>query len=345
MSRTISPMRLRWRAGMVVAGAFVAGAAHDVVATDAPEPTPPYDIPPLVARTDDGPLRFQEMSTLSGGTIDFGEPRSDLEKCTCAFFDADGDGWDDLLCLAGIGQGWRYFLTRDDGAGGRTFVPAPPGSGFDTGAPMHRDGGGLAVADIDGDGDEDVYVGCTWNTTLPIGAGRNLLLLNDGAGNFTDVAEQVGLVDGDNTTCGMVLFDMDLDGDLDLLTCNTNFPAGAKDGDGLAHLFRNTLKETGALGFVDEAGSRGISENGKAVWVVIATDYDGDGDPDLLIGHDINGLTQLFENDGTGHFEDVSSVSGAGEGNDQTPSTFGDDTAQAMGAAMADVENDGDLDL
>src|SRR5262245_47951855 len=226
-SRTIPAMRLRWCAGMVAGAALFAGAAPDVVATDSPSPTPPNYIPPLPLRTDDGPLRFQEMSTLSGGTIEFGAPRSTLEKCTCAFFDADGDGWDDLLALAGIGEGWRCFLNRDDGAGGRTFVPAPPGNGLDSGAPLQRDGGGLAVADVDDDGDEDVYVGCTWNGTLPAGSGRNLLLLNDGAGNFTDVAEALGITDGDNTTCGMVLFDMDLDGDLDLLSCNTSFPAGA----------------------------------------------------------------------------------------------------------------------
>lgn len=330
---------------MAVVAALVAGSAHRVDATDPPSPAPSNDIPPLPPRSDDGPLRFRELSTLSGGTIDFGTPRSDVEKCTCAFFDADGDGWDDLLCLAGIGQGWRYFLNRPDDAGGRTFVPAPPGNGLDSGAPMHRDGAGLAVADVDNDGDEDVYVGCGWNHTLPVGAGRNLLLLNDGTGRFTDVANAVGLADGDNTTCGMVLFDMDLDGDLDLLSCNTDFPSTGKEGDGIAHLFRNTLKETGTLGFVDETAERGIVEDGKAVWSVIATDFDQDGDADVLITHDVRGLTQLFRNDGTGHFIEVTGAVGAGEGDDATPSTFGDDTAQAMGAAVADVENDGDLDL
>ena len=302
-------------------------------------------IPRLPLRTDDGPLRFRELSTLSGGTIDFGMPKSDVEKCTCAFFDADGDGWDDLLSLAGVGEGWRYFLNRDDGAGGRTFVPAPPGNGLDAGAPKQRDGAGLAVADVDGDGDEDLYVGCGWNRNLPTGSGRNLLLLNDGAGNFTDVAEAKGLADGDNTTCGMVLFDMDLDGDLDLLSCNTDFPNAGKEGDGLTHLFRNALAETGALVFVEETEERWIFEDGKAVWAAIATDYDADGDADVLITHDIDGPTQLFKNNGAGYFGEVTTIVGAGDGDDQTPSTFGDDTSQAMGASVADIENDGDFDL
>jgi len=155
----------------------------------------------------------------------------------------------------------------------------------------------------------------------------------------------MGLADGDNTTCGMVLFDMDLDGDLDLLSSNTDFAVTGKAGDGLTHLFRNTLKETGALGFVEETAERGIAEVGRAVWAAIATDYDTDGDPDVLITHDIEGLSQLFRNDGTGHFTEATSSAGAGEGDDQTPSTFGDDSRQAMGASVADVENDGDLDL
>jgi hypothetical protein len=334
-----------WRTGKVAAAACLAGAASVVVATEEPGTLPGSFIPRLPLRTDDGPLRFRELSTLSGGTIDFGSPKSDVEKCTCAFFDADGDGWDDLLSLAGVGQGWRYFLNRDDGAGGRTFVPAPPGNGLDSGAPMQRDGAGLAVADVDGDGDEDVYVGCGWNRNLPTGSGRNLLLLNDGAGNFTDVAPEKGLADGDNTTCGMVLFDMDLDGDLDLLSCNTDFQNAGKEGDGLTHLFRNALAETGAFVFVEETAERKIAENGKAVWAAIATDYDADGDPDLLISHDIEGPTQLFANDGKGYFTEVTGVVGAGEGDDATPSTFGDDTSQAMGAAVADIENDGDFDL
>lgn len=337
-------MLARRALGGAAALAVAAITSHGT-ATETPGPTPPYPIPSLPLRSDDGPLRFQDLTAASGGAIDFGSPRSNVEKSTCAFFDADGDGWDDLLALAGVNQGWRYFLNRPDGAGGRTFVPAPPGNGLDSGAPMQRDGAGLAVADVDGDGDEDVYVGCGWNRNLPVGAGRNLLLLNDGAGAFTDAAPELGLADGDNTTCGMVLFDMDLDGDLDLLSCNTDFPATGKEGDGVCHLFRNTLKETGALGFVEETAERGIVEDGVAVWAAIATDYDADGDPDLLISHDIRGLTQLFRNDGTGHFTDVTDSAGAGAGSDATPSTFGDDTYAAMGAAVADVENDGDLDL
>jgi hypothetical protein len=299
--------------------------------------------------TRDGPILFDDLSNASGGPVDFGSPRSDVEKATCAFFDADGDGWDDLVTLAGGGEGCRFFLNRPDGNGGRTFVAAPAGNGLSDGAPVGRDGASITVADVDGDGDQDVYIGCGFNATLPVHSGRNMLLLNDGTGRFTNVALALGLADGDNTTAACVFFDMDLDGDLDLLTCNTRFKSMGKAGDGKVHLFRNRLSEDGTLGFVDESDARGVAEadtgTQTAIWNVLATDYDGDGDPDLVIGHDVNGPTRLLRNDGTGHFTDVSDAAGSGAGDDQSPSTFGDDSENAMGAASADIDNDGDLDI
>lgn len=329
---------------MVRAFAFTTTAALAVAAGGAgPNPVGRYaTVPPMA---NDGPIRFQDLSNASGGPVDFGNPRADVEKTACAFVDTDGDGWDDLVTLNGTGLADGYFLNRPDGFGGRTFVPAPPGNGLDDGHAFERDCTSLTAGDVDGDGDEDLYVGCGWNSTLPAGTGRNMLLLNDGDGRFADAAPALGLADGDNTTAACVLFDMDLDGDLDLFSCNSRFPEAGKDGDGVSHLYRNTLAETGALGFVEETAARGIVEDGVAVWNVLATDYDGDGDADVVIGHDQGGFTQLFRNDGTGHFTDVTAASGSGLGDDRMPSTFGDDSYAAMGAAVADIENDGDLDL
>jgi hypothetical protein len=323
--------------------AVTAGAAPGPVGPEDPSDGGP--LPPVPPLTDDGPLRLHDISNASGGPIDFGSPKSNVEKPACAFFDADGDGWDDLLTLAGIGEGYRFFLNRPDGNGGRTFVKAPYGNGLDSGRPLQRDGASVTVGDVDGDGDEDLYIGCGWNSSLGAGNGRNMLLLNNGTAIFTDVAPQLGIEDNDSTTAACVLFDMDLDGDLDLASFNTDAASMGKAGDGLSHLFRNTLKETGALGFVEETELRGMVEEGVAVWVAMATDYDNDGDPDLLVGHDFGGLTQLLNNDGTGHFTDVTLISGSGVGDDASPSTFGDDSRAAMGAASGDVDNDGHMDL
>jgi hypothetical protein len=333
----------------IIGSAGVVAVAAAAVASSSQGPPPLPDpgglLPPVPPLTDDGPLRFQDLSNASGGPVDFGSPHSDVEKAACVFFDADGDGWDDLVSLAGIGEGYRYFLNRPDGKGGRTFVKAPPGNGLDDGHALERDGASVTAGDVDGDGHEDLFIGCGWNDTLPAGSGRNMLLLNDGTGRFTDVAEALGIADGDNTTAACVLFDMDNDGDLDLVTFNSNAASQGKAGDGRVHLFRNTLKETGTLGFVEETAERGLVVNGIAVWAAIATDYDGDGAMDLIVGHDFGGLTQIFHNDGTGHFTDVTATAGSGAGDDGTPSTFGDDSHSAMGIASGDLENHGNLDL
>lgn len=318
-----SPRRL------TLAGSVLAAAALSVARAPAQEAPPP--------------IAFQEISTLSGGPVDIPVVGSATEKNTGAFADLDGDGWDDLVILTGPGEPTLLLLNRPDGNGGRTFVRGETGTGLDTGAPMANDGASITIGDVDSDGDEDLYIGCGFNLSTP--SGENILLLNDGTGHFTDVTAAVGLSDGDNTTAACCLFDMDLDGDLDLLSANTDFWQLDKYGDGVTHLFRNTLVETGVLGFVEETAQRGIVEEGRAIWIATAVDFDDDGDQDVFIPHDINGLTQLFQNDGTGHFTEITETVGGGIGDDANPSNFGDDSFAAMGLAAGDYENDGDLDF
>jgi hypothetical protein len=292
------------------------------------------------------PLYFEDLSALSGGPVDFATPKSTLEKAAAAFVDVDGDGWDDLITLAGRGERFGLFLNRPDGTGARMLTRSAPNTGLDSGPAFARDGAAITAGDVDGDGDEDLFIGCSFNRDLfPAGDGENLLLLNDGNGYFTDVLAEVGLTDGDNTTAACVLFDMDLDGDLDLFFVNTNTQFLGKHGDGEAHLFRNTLAETGELRFVEETLVRGIREDGRVCWAVTAPDYDGDGFPDLLISHDMSPRTQLFRNDGTGRFTEVSEQSGSGQGDDGQLSTFGNDAQSGMGIDAGDIDNDGDLDI
>lgn len=317
--------------------ALVAGAAAAVGVVSGGARSTGADPPP--------PIVFEDLSTVSGGPIDFGSPVSQILLSTCAFLDADGDGWDDILSLTGQGQPAIFMLNRPDGAGGRTFVPAPAGHGFDSAPVVERDGAGLAVADFDNDGDEDVFLGNAYKNWLPAGTGLRAMLVNDGSGRFTDVAPELGLAGGDDTCASAVFFDMEMDGDLDLLACNARYIGRDRLGDGVASLFRNTLAETGTLGFVEEAAARGVTEDGVDPWAILAFDKDGDGDDDLLISHDFGGKTQLFRNDGAGYFTDVTSESGTGVGDDADPSTFGDDAYAAMGIAPGDPDHDGDLDL
>ncbi|MHC4821803.1 MAG: CRTAC1 family protein, partial [Planctomycetota bacterium] len=288
-------------------------------------------------------LTFRDLSAVSGGPVDFGTPYSSVEKASGGFVDVDGDGWDDLITLTGKDLPCGYFLNRPAEGGGREYVPAPPGNGLDEGEPLAQDGASITSGDVDNDGDVDLYIGCAWNHAL--GHGGNILLLNNGSGEFEDVTDDAGLRDRFSTTAACAFFDMDLDGDLDLVVMNSDFPGADKAGDGKTYLYRNTLAETGELLFVDETEERLDTRANVGAWAVVAPDLDMDGDPDLILTRDIEGLTQFYRNDGTGHFTDESSLMGSGSGDDAVPSTFGNDSRNAMGADVADTNNDGYIDL
>jgi hypothetical protein len=140
--------------------------------------------------------------------------------------------------------------------------------------------GGVAVADIEGDGDADLYL---------TRVGRpNALYRNDGDGTYTDIAAQAGVdripPDGGYQGSGAAAFaDIDGDGCLDL------YVAGAGDGDhpGEGALFVNDCQ--GA--FIEETEARGASlpattaNLGAQGHGVTFADPDHDGDLDLLVLH------------------------------------------------------------
>jgi len=75
---------------------------------------------------------------------------------------------------------------------------------------------------------------------------------------------------------------------------------------------------------------RGI--DGRDAVAAFFGDYDADGDPDLYVT--CNGPNRLYQNDGTGHFSDITRASGTAGG-----------ATLSVGAAWADADHDGDLDL
>ncbi len=131
-------------------------------------------------------------------------------QCNCLFGlaagDANGDGHDDVLVLGytgvGAGQGWFY---KGDGTG----AMAAPVLKLDVQAdfPIVNAPTGIALFDLEGDGDLDVVAGGSFD-------GSHYVYTNDGAGNFA--APGGPAFDVDNFT-GIDGFDFDLDGDDDLM--------------------------------------------------------------------------------------------------------------------------------
>ena len=131
---------------------------------------------------------------------------------------------------------------------------------------------GAAVADVDADGDLDVFL-------TRIG-GPNSLYLNDGTGRFTDVAERAGVAGPEERfgSSAAAFADFDADGHLDL------FVSGARGGKD--ELFMNAGDTT----FTDEAAARGFDSHGQpsaglasSLHDVAVADVNGDGYMDLLL--------------------------------------------------------------
>ncbi len=202
-----------------------------------------------------------------------------------ALGDLDGDGYLDLVLAAGTPQS---VVFRNDGTG--TLAAD---------AEFTADGGALpgansvAVADLEGDGDYDLFLGTPDDDRL---------LINDGSGAFTSV---VLSAEGHSTTSALFA-DLDGDGDLDLLCTRHSWPvdlrliaSGAPTEDP-STLYMNVdgtwVEDPDRLPF---EARKLYAHHGAVV------DADADGDLDLYLASDWglwNGPNTLLDNDGFGFF-------------------------------------------
>lgn len=260
-----------------------------------------------------------------------------------ALFDYDNDGDVDIYFLNGSAlKGTRFrdeptnALYRNEGNWRFTDVTGQAGVG-DTAYGL-----GIAVADYDNDGDQDIYLN---------NHGPNVLYRNNGNGTFSDVTEQAGVGNGSQMAGGACFLDMDKDGDLDLYVSNyivftydthvtmtmngVQAYAGPKSYPATTdNLYRNNADGT----FTDVSKESGIGDHAGAGMGTICGDFDNDGDTDIFVANDISGGNFLFENDGTGKFKEIALVAGVAY------DLYGDEQG-SMGVDAGDYDNDGLLDL
>lgn len=230
-------------------------------------------------------------------------------------------------------------------------------------AGIHHSGSniGIAVGDYDNDGDEDVYISRQY--------APNVLYKNNGDGTFADDSFRSGTGFSGNTYTS-IWGDLDNDGDLDLYIGNINqpnklyqnngngtfrdisFPAGVGhsskprsilladvDQDGFLDIYiANLLEENvlyhnnGDMTFTDITAAANVMDTQISMGAIFF-DYDNDHDLDLYLTHDADQANILYQNDGTGHFTDVSVAANA------------DHRSNGMGVDVADINHDGWLDI
>ena len=235
------------------------------------------------------------------------------------FADADGDGRPDLYVTMIFDDPMPELFYRN--LGGGRFAEEGRQRGI-----ADFDGGshGACFADLDNDGDYDLFNGTTWDN--PQYPAVNNVFRNDGRGYFTDVTHQTGIpADRAWPTRGVLTFDMDGDGDLDLF-CVTNYQGSADPPEERNEVYRND----GGLRFTPvEAGALSTAPCGQGA---TDTDFDGDGDIDVIAANR-SGDVNILRNDGKGLFALVSPA-------------FVDIGHRATdGITTAEVDNDGDLDI
>jgi hypothetical protein len=288
----------------------------------------------FVLRNDASGRKYQVETVLGGlGVIDF-----------------DNDGWPDLYCVNGASlpslqkNDPRFFnrLYRNNRDG--TFTDVTQKAGVQG----HGYEMGVAVADYNNDGLEDLYV---------VGVHGNTLYRNNGDGTFTDVTQAAG-VSGASAqgrklwSVAAAWLDYDNDGHLDLIVSNycdwtpgdDPICGGLNSADrAYCHpdmyraepilLYHNNGDGT----FTEVSAQAGLGKLlGKGMGIAVA-DYNGDGFPDIFIAND-NDRNLLIHNLGGGKMKEVgmeAAIAYNGDGRQ----------ISGMGADFRDFDGDGLPDI
>ena len=320
---------------------------------DAARPSAGEHLEPPAQKTparEPGPFRFADILPNSG--VDFVHVSGmtavkqfpTANGSGVAIFDFDNDGKMDLCFATGNAlpldpaTAVPNRLYKNLGNGRFRDVTGPSGLGFR--GYCH----GVIVADIDNDGDQDVFFS---------NFGGDALFLNNGNGTFSDISRSSGLTEPNTWSSSAAFLDFDNDGDLDLYVTRYGDWQWPRDdrfcGDSARNirrycspkelrpvrhaLFRNNGDHT----FSDAAHAAGIDRADGHGFGAVAADLDGDGRVDLYVANDQD-PNFLFLNRGDGTFRDATVESGAGlniEGR----------TSAGMGVDAEDLDGDGQPEL
>jgi hypothetical protein len=248
--------------------------------------------------TNNGYGEYEEIAT----------PFEEVKYGAIAFADVDGDTDQDLFITGRNGIHMPIAkLYINDGLGGY--------SESDSSIAFHGvEEGSIAVADIDGDSDQDVLI----SGENHLGVATTKLYTNDGNGNYSEVNNTV--FEGVNNS-STVFIDIDGDTDLDIILSGAD-----NEGERITRVYIND----GTGSYEDIYDSPFV---GMAYGAIGIADIDADNDQDILISGstDMGRRTILYINDGLGNFMEA------------VENPFDEVSFSAID--FADVDGDGDKDI
>ena len=265
-----------------------------------------------------GGLRFTDATAAAGLKFTHNSGRAGKKYMPetlgsgVALFDADGDGWLDVLFVnsrdwQSKGRKSLHALYRNNRNG--TFANITKGSGLE----VEMYGMGAAAGDYDNDGRQDVYI-----TALE----GDRLFRNLGNGKFQDVTAASGIKNANFGTSAAWL-DYDKDGKLDLFVAN--YVQWSQDKDLYCTLDGSTksyctpesykgvasklYKNLGGGKFQDATQKAGVGDPASKSLGVAVLDFNVDGWPDLFVANDTQ-PSKLYRNQKNGTFVDEAVESG-----------------------------------
>lgn len=194
---------------------------------------------------------------------------------------------------------------------------------------MSTEGPALAVADVNGDGLDDMFLGGAKEQ-----AGKLLIQRRDGT--FASASEKVFAADAISEDVGALFFDANGDGrpDLYVVSGGNEYSDGAPALQDRLYLNEGQARFRKAEGYLPDESTSGSR--------AVAADYDGDGDIDLFVGgrvvpwrYGLAPRSLLLRNDGAGRFSDATAA--------MAPQL--ERTGMVTDAVWRDVDGDGRLDL
>src|ERR1044071_43958 len=285
-------------------------AEQVAAASPSPSPTPPRP---------SGPIEYTDVSNEAG--IRFKHNSGAFGKkylpetigAGAAFLDYDNDGWQDILLVNSMD--WpenkkrksfpALYHNNKDGTFTDVTQQAGPGVGMS--------GIGVAGADYDNDGNDDIYITCV---------GPNRLFRNLGGGKFADVSARAGVGDPGFSTSA-AWFDYDNDGKLDLFVGNyvewtvETDKYCTLDAKNKSYCTPQTYKGQSASlyhnrgngAFENVTAKAGVGDPAGKTLGVALLDYDDDGWMDLFVANDTE-PNKLYRNNHNGTFTDNAVIAG-----------------------------------